>query len=148
MTFFRYTVKVSEIKPRKSLHYEDDEEAVPAEGEMSVDEALSIPITAVPPKMLELRVERRQGKSAWTTECLLKLTDIEACLSLPEEKDEADKLISDNKRVGKYKYFRNMQNPDQILLLANAPSGKVFVYLEKDRKLFEYLRAIAAYNKK
>lgn len=147
MTFFKYSIVVADSRPKRSLHHEDDDEAVPAEGELSYEDALSMPITAVPPKMLEFRVERRQGKGAYTTECLLKLTDIERCIALPEEKDLHEKLLSENRRVGKYKYFRNMQNPDQIVLLASAPSGKVIVYLERDSKFFEYLRAVAAYNR-
>lgn len=145
-TSFRYTVKVFEGGEKKSLHHEDDEEAVAAEGEMSMDEARSLPVTAVPPEMLELRIERRNGRGPYLTECLLRLTDIEKCLALPEEKDPFAKLLSENKRLGKYKYFKNLQVSEQMVLLSDSPSGKVFVFLERDAKLFEYLRAVAAYN--
>ncbi len=145
MTSFRYVVRVSK-KPGDSLHHEDDEEVVP-EGGISYDQALSMPVTAVPPEMLELVVERRQGKGDWVTECLLKLTDIECCYSLPEEKDAWSEVLSKNRRLVKYKYFRNMAVSDEMILISNSPSGRVMVHLEKDGKLFQYLRAVATYNK-
>jgi len=145
MTAFRYSIRVSQ-KPKSSLHHEDDEETVP-EGGISYDEAAKLPVTAVPPEMLELTVDRRQGKGEWVTECLIKLTDIECCYSLPEEKEAWEEVSAKERRLVKYKYFRNMSVSDQIAIISSTPAGRVKIYLEKDGKLFSYLRAVAAYNK-
>ena len=145
MTSFRYSIRVAR-KQSSSLHHEDDEERVTETG-ISYEDALSMPIKSVPPEMLELVVERRQGKGAYVMECLLKLTDIECCYLLPEEKEAWDGEMARNRRLTKYKYFKNMAVAEQIVLISNSPSGRVIVYLEKERKLFEYLRAVAAYNR-
>ena len=144
MTSFRYVVRVAK-KQNESLHHEDDEEAVPEHG-ITYERALSMPITAVPPEMLELAIERRQGRGEWVTECLLKLTDIECCYSLPEEKDAWGEVYSKKRRLPKYKYFRNMAVSDEIVMISDSPSGRVTVYLEKEVKLFQYLRAVSRYN--
>lgn len=147
MTSFRYSIRVSAKREKKSLHHEDDdEEPVLAEGEIDYEEALSMPITSVPPKMLELCVERRQGKGAYTMECLVKLTDIECCYSLPEESELWAECFKSNKRLPKYKYFKNMATPDQMVLIASAPTGRVIAYLEKDEKMCSYLKAVSAFN--
>ena len=145
MTYFRYSVRVAK-KQSQSLHHEDEEERVTETG-ITYEEALSMPIKSVPPEMLELVVERRQGKGDWVTECLLKLSDIECCYSLPEEKDAWEEEMQRNRRLTKYKYFKNMAVAEQITLISSSPSGRVMVYLEKDGKLFQYLRAVAAYNR-
>lgn len=145
MTGFCYSVRVGS-KPARSLHHEDDEETVP-EGGISYEDALSLPVTAVPPEMLEFVVERKQGKGAFVTECLLKLTDIECCFALPEEEHTLCEALSQNKKMGKYKYFKNLSVAQQIVLISDSPSGKVAVYLEYDKKLCDYLKAVAAYNK-
>ncbi len=146
MTSFCYSVRVSAPGSKKSLHHEDDEETV-KEGAVSYEDALSLPITAVPPSMLELVCERRQGKSAWITECLLKLTDIEGCYFLPEEEKEFSKALSSNKRIGKYKYFKNMFPAEQMVIISDSPAGRIAVYLEYDRKICDYIKAVAGYNK-
>lgn len=142
LTSFRYTVKILP-KTGKSLHHEEDEDD---EKELCYEQAEKLPVKSLPPEMLSLCVERRQGKSAWVTECLVELSKIHACLSFPEEKDEIEKIMKENKGVGKYKYFRNMSVANYTVLFTDSPAGKILVFLENNDELFHYLRAVSTYN--
>jgi len=145
MTTFRYSVRLSAPKER-SLHHEDDDGELCVDG-ISYEDATGMPVKSLPPKMLELVVERRQGKGAFYTECILKLSEIESCTLLPEEAEAFKALSAQNKRLTKYKYFRNMVAPNQAAIVSGSPSGRVIVYIEAEKELCEYLKAVAAYNK-
>ncbi len=140
-TSFRYSIRRTAVQ-KKSLHHDDGDE-----GELALEGADdNIPVTALSPNRLELVIERRQGSGKWGIECILKLSDIYTCTILPDGKDEFEKISAENKRIGKYKYFKNMVTPYQTVLTANSPSGKVMVFLETDKKLSEYLRSVAVFN--
>lgn len=144
-TSFRYSIRKAAIQ-KKSLHHDDEEGD--GECELAFEGADdSLPVTSLPPSMLEFVVERRQGNGKWGTECILKLSEIYSCSILPQHKDEFEKISAENKRLSKYKYFRNLAVPDQTAILANSPTGKVMVYIETEKKLSEYLRSVALYNK-
>ncbi|MBR6675951.1 MAG: hypothetical protein IKL24_01310 [Clostridia bacterium] len=141
-TRYRYTVKAAP-KAEKSLHREDDdteEEYCPEGGKKE------LPITALDPSLLVFTVEKKQGNSQWTTECLLRLQDINAVLSLPEEKERLKKLKAEKKGSSTYKYTKNMAWPSKAVISSASSLGNVLVYIEADAKLFDYLRAVAAYN--
>ncbi len=142
-TRFRYTVKTAP-KAEKSLHREDDdaEEKYCPEGGRK-----ELPITAIDPSLLVFTVEKKQGNSPWTTECLLRLQDINAVLSLPEEKDALKNLKAEKKGSSTYKYTKNMAWPHKTVISSASSLGNVLVYIEADKKLFDYLRAVASYNK-
>ena len=139
-TRYRYTVKTAP-KAEKSLHREDDgdEEYCPDGGKKD------LPITAMDPALLVFTVEKKQGSSPWTGECLLRLCDINAVLSLPEEGDALKKLKAE-KKPSVYKYTKNMAWPKKAVISSESSLGNVLVYIEADGKLFDYLRAVAKYN--
>ena len=144
-TSFRYSIRKASIQ-KKSLHHDEDEGN--DESELALEGANDdLPLTSLSPSVLELVIERRQGNGKWGTECILKLSEIYSCSILPEHKDEFEKISAENKKVGKYKYFRNLVAPDQTAILANSPTGKVMVFIETEKKLSEYLRSVAIYNK-
>lgn len=145
-TSFRYTVKVAEFS-KKSLHHEDDEEEKEEEVPLTPD-GKEPPVTAYPPKRLLLTVERRQGRGAWVTECLVRLSEVHACYVLPEDKETAGAALKSKeyRRAPRYKYFKNLVAPEQTVLIADTAMGKTVIYLETDRKISEYLKSVAAYN--
>ena len=120
---------------------EDEEEEVPL-----TPDGKEPPVTMYPPKKLVFVVERRQGNSRWNMECLVRLTDIHACFTLPEDKEALDAALKENRRAPKYKYFKNMATPDQTVLIADTMGGKAIVYFETERKMSEYLKSVAAFN--
>ena len=143
-TSFRYVVRKAAVQ-KKSLHHDDEDGD--SESELAYEGFdNSIPVTSLPPSALELVIERRQGSGKWGTECVLKLSEIYSCSILPEHKDEFERISAENKKVGKYKYFRNLVAPDQTAILANSPTGKVMVFIETEKKLSEYLRSVAVFN--
>lgn len=142
LTSFRYTVKLIP-KKGKSLHHDDDEDE---ERALCYEQAEKLPVKSIPPEMLALWVERRQGKGSFVTECMIELSKIHACLYLPEEKELFDNIVKENKGIGKYKYFRNMSVSESCVIFADSPAGKILVFLETEEELFHYLRAVAAYN--
>ena len=145
-TYYRYSVRKA-ASMRRSLHHDDEEEDEESCKEPALEQGDDIPVTALAPKMLELVVERKQGNGKWVSECILRLSDIDTCHTLPDCKEEFEKVMEGNKRTAKYKYFRNLVVPEKTVITADSPSGKVMVYLEYEKKLTEYLRAVAEYNK-
>ena len=145
-TYFRYSIRKAAVR-NKSLHHDDDDEEASDDGELVTESADdSLPLTSLSPDRLELVIDRRQGNGKWGTECIIRLSDIYSCTILPRHKDEFDKLSAENKKVGKYKYFKNLAAPDQTAILADSPSGRVMVFIETDDKLCEYLRSVSVYN--
>ncbi|MBQ4066178.1 MAG: hypothetical protein IJD22_00915 [Clostridia bacterium] len=141
LTSFRYSVRVSQRV--SSLHHEDDEaetETVPEGGE-------NAPVTSLAPELLELVVDRWQGKGTPVSECVIKLKDMECCCALPHQREKWDKIYSENKRLPRYKYMKNMSIAEQMAIIATVPTGKVMIFLEWDKKLFEYLSAVCEYNR-
>ena len=144
-TSFKYTVRVA-AAPKKSLHHEDEEDEEEEEIPLTPD-GKEPPVTMYPPKKLVFVVERRQGNSKWNMECLVRLTDIHACFTLPEDKEALDAALKENRRAPKYKYFKNMATPDQTVLIADTMVGKAIVYFETDGKMSQYLKSVAAFNR-
>ena len=144
-TGIRYSLRPCAMVKR-SLHREDDEDG-DEEREEAFEGPNALPITSLPPSRVELVVDKCQGRGKWGSECVIRLSGVMQCVQLPEEKDKYAKLLSENKRVPKYKYFKNMAVAEQTVILAEMQSSKVLVYLETERKLTEYLRAVAVYNR-
>jgi len=139
-TFFTYTVRRAK-SASKSLHHED--ETVLAEGEGNAE----LPITAFPPEALELCVDRRQGRGGAYSECVVRLSEIEECIRLSNDKKERK---IQKKRLGKasvYKYLVNMVGSNQLLLVVTILGKRAFVILEADGKFADYLCAVAGYNR-
>lgn len=138
-TFFTYTVRRAK-GISKSLHHED--EAVVADADGSAE----LPITALPPEALELCVDRRQSRGGAYSECVVRLSEIEECFRLSNDKKE--RRIQ-KKRLGRaptYKYLVNMVGSNQLLLVVTILGKRAFVILEAEGKFADYLCAVAGYN--
>jgi len=139
-TSFRYTISVDH-SGRRSRHHADDEETVTAGG-MSCEEAERLPIRSVDPSLLVLRIERRQGRGPWGTECIIGLSEITSCCLLPEEEERFEKMEAEFKGGARYKYFKNMAAEKKTVITADTKSGKVMVWLERDANISPFLHEL------
>ncbi|MBE6714306.1 MAG: hypothetical protein E7575_03335 [Ruminococcaceae bacterium] len=140
-TTFEYQIRIA-AKPKKSLHNEDSEEETVKEG----GEVKGLPITAMPPEALELCINRKQGRRNEYFECIVRLSEIESCQRLPNDKKEKKEAL---KKIGKmptYKYLVNMVGADQLLLTAKVLGKRVIIIIEAEGKFADYLCAVARFN--
>lgn len=148
MIFF--LVKYKLTRTRYTLRLRNDSFDGDSEGEAApIDEnGKERPLTAYPPRMLELTVEKAQGNGKFVTECVVALSDILTCQPYPSDDRAARKAMRREAGAGPtYKYVRNPVGADKWYITVRTAQGTAKLILEPGEKLGEYLSAVASYNK-
>lgn len=131
-TRVRYTVRK---KDKKGYGSEDE---VPEDG---------APVLSCPPSSLELLIETAQGKRTFIGEALIPLDKITEVGKMPTVRSEKKALNERFRKTQKYTFLKNMVGADEYYLAAKTDVGDVKIVFEPNKKMADYLSAVARYNR-